>query len=158
MRAYHPAGLALAVALLAGPAGAQTIDPGLTRAAQCSGVIKGAATVDLALGGDEKDIEADFYLSNTYFLGATKKALGSKPDDAEFLTYQEIHTAALNEVVGVHDAGEWDSQSYEDVITCYAEAGIFFIDELPDYSLNEDKVLKASADQVANIKILLGLN
>ena len=157
MRAYHPAGLALAAFLLAGPAEAQTIDPELTRAAQCSGVIKGNAMVDLALGGDESTVQADFYLANVYFFGAIKKVLGSKPSDAEALLYQQIHTGSVDEIVRAHDSGTWNSQSYENLITCFSAAGTFFIDELPDHGVKEDKIRKLAADQIANVKIVLGL-
>ncbi len=157
MRAYHLAGLALAAFLLASPAAAQTLDPGLTRAAQCSGVIKGNATVDLALGGDESKVQADFYLANVYFFGAIKKALGNKPGDAEALLYHQIHTGTVDEVFRAHDSGTWDSQSYEDVIACFSEASTFFIDDLPSHGVKEDKIRKLAADQVANVKIVLGL-
>jgi hypothetical protein len=157
MRAYHPAGLALAAFLLAGPVEAQTLDPELTRAAQCAGIIKGAATVELALGGDERETVDDYYFADIYFLGTTKKVFRGAPSDDELLTYMKIHSVALGEVLLAHKAGEWDSQDYGDVITCYAEAGIFFIDELPNYSLDEDDIRKASAEQLANIKILFGV-
>ena len=158
MRAYHPAGLALAALLLAGPAAAQTLDPELTRAAQCAGIIKGASSVGFALGAEESAVETDFYIANIYLFGASKKAMGSDPDVNEFLVYEEIHSSMIDEVIGLYNAGQWGLQSLSDVIICYAEASTFFIDELPSYGVNEDKIRKASADQVANVKILFGLD
>ena len=158
MRAYHSAGLALAAFLLASPAAAQTLDPELTRAAQCSGVIKGNATIDLALGGDESRTQADFYLANVYFFGAIKKALGNKPGDAEALLYQQIHTSSVEETFKTHESETWSSQSYEDVITCYSEASTFFIDELPNHGVKEGEIRRLAADQLAKVKIVLGLN
>ena len=67
MRAYHPAGLALAAFLLASPAAAQALDPELTRAAHCAGIIKGAASVGFALGAKESAVEATSILPTPIF-------------------------------------------------------------------------------------------
>jgi len=91
-------------------------------------------------------------------LGAAKKALGSKPDEAELQLYLEIDAEVLGEVVRIFNAGKWGAQNYEEVIDCYAAAGTFFVEELPDYSLREDKVRKFAADLLTNWKILYGLN
>jgi hypothetical protein len=158
MRAYHLAGPVLAAFLLASPAAAQTLDPGLTRAAQCAGIIKGASSVGFALGAEESAVETDFYIANTYLFGASKKALGSDPDEDEFLVYDQIHSSMIDQVIGIYNAGQWGLQSLSDVIICYTEASTFFIDELPNHGVNEDKIRKLAADQVANVKILFGLN
>ncbi len=158
MRAYHPAGLALAAFLLAGPAEAQRLDPGLTRAAQCAGLIKGASSIGFALGAEESAVEGDFYIANTYLFGASKKALGSNPDQDEFLVYDQIHSSMIDQVIGTYNAGQWGLQGLSDVIICYAEASVFFIDELPNHGVKEDKIRKLAADQVANVKIVFGLD
>lgn len=161
MRAYHPAGLALAAGLLgfvsAGPAVAQTLDPELTRAAQCAGIIKGNAVADLILGVDEERVEADIYLSNIYLLGVMKQTLGGMPEDPEFEIYQQIHMNMVDEVIRIIDAGDWDASDYKEAINCFAAAGVFFLDELPKYRLSKKKIRETSADQLADVKIMLGL-
>jgi hypothetical protein len=166
MRAYHPAGLALAVALVvglvgglslsAGPAGAQTRDSWMIGVSECSGTIKGVATAFFALGGDEQDLRDDLYSADMYFFGATRITLGSDPDSAEVKAYSKIQTDRVDEVIAMMRNGSWGGEDYEDTINCYAEAATFFLEEMPDLKLPEARIRKLSIDQVKVVKTLLG--
>jgi len=168
MRAYHPAGLVLAVslfaglvgglALSAGPAGAQTRDSWMIRASECSGTIKGVASILFAQGSDEQDLRNDFYSADMYFFGAARKTLGPKPDAAEVTAYIKIQTDRIDEVIAMFQGGAWNGENYEDALDCYASAATFFLEELPDLNLAEARIRKASFEQVKLVKTLLRPN
>jgi hypothetical protein len=133
---------------------AQTIDPALTEAAQCNGILKGNVVADFVLGSADADrMEEVFLVANAYLMANYKRkseALG----DGRLATYEKLSADSLDYIVAKVDNNAFDSEVYEQILGCYhALSRYFLMHGVGD--VDKTVVESATRNQVENVKILL---
>lgn len=133
---------------------AQTIDPAVTEAAQCNGILKGDAVADFVVGNADADkLEEVFLVANAYLMANYKRnseALGG----GRLATYEKLSAESLDYIVAKADNNAFDTQVYEQVLGCYHAVTRYLL----MYGVGDvDKTVVegATRNQVENVKILL---